>query len=302
MGGRAVVRERLFNGLGFGIALILVGALSSRLAPPFATALAAPQLPGTGLDQLAVAADALAAAMATGGTGLTFEVVQHDSVHAKPGGPLIGVRDSADPAKVVAEVDEVAVNTVITRGAVTADAFWMEMRLSPGSEPNPGFDGSAFFARVLERDGVIWRDDGDGWYETDVSPGSGMDPVSARLLPKLLRSAVDPAVLQPEFRDGRLLPGVRGDAGIDDYPGVLAADGRDFTSPTFEVTYWLDETGRLVRLETSALNLNAEVYDLLSETVVTFGYGSTGDPPEPSPTMGPDPTPEPEPESVEVGS
>ncbi len=253
-------------------------------------------------DQLAVAADALAAAMESGGTGLTFEVIQRDSIHAKPGGPLIGVRDPTDPTRVVAEVEEAAVNTVITRGAVTADAFWMEMRLSPGSDLSPFFDGSAFFARVIERDGVIWRDDGDGWYETDVSPGSGMDPVSARLLPKLLLSAADVTGLQPELKDGRLLPGVRGTASVIDYPGVLASDGRDFTSPTFEVRYWLDETGRLVRLETSAYNLNAVVYDLLSETVVTFGYGATGDPPEPSPTMGPQPTPEPEPEAVEVGS
>ena len=296
------MRERLLGGLGLILAAVVAAGLSSRLAPPLPVAYAGIELPGTATDQLAVAADALATAMAAGGTGLTFEVAQRDSVHAKPGGPLIGVRDPVDPTKVVAEVEAVAVNTVITRGAVTADAFWMEMRLSPGSEPNPRFDGSAFFSRVLERGGVIWRDDGDGWYETDVSPGSGMDPVSARLLPKLLLSAADVTGLQPELKDGRLLPGVRGAASVNDYPGVLASDGRDFTSPTFEVTYWLDEAGRLVRLETTALNLNENEYDLVSETIVTFGYGSTGDPPEPSPTMGPQPTPEPEPESVEVGT
>jgi hypothetical protein len=296
------MRERLLAGLGLVLAAVLAAGLSSRLGPPLPVAYAAIELPGTPADQLAVAADALAAAMAEGGSGLTVEVVQRDTVRAKPGGPLIGVRDPADPTKVVAEVTEAAVNTVMTRGAMTADAFWMEMRLSPGSEPNPSFDGSAFFASVLERDGVIWRDDGDGWYVTSVSPGSGMDPVSARLLPKLLLSAADVTGLQPELKDGRLLPGVRGTASVGDYPGVLASDGRDFTSPTFDVTYWLDDTGRLVRLEVSAYNLNAEVYDLLSETVVTFGYGSTGAPPEPTPTMGPQPTPEPDPESVEVGA
>ena len=204
------MRERLLAGLGLLLTAVLAAGLSSRLAPPLPVAYAAIELPGTPTDQLAVAADALAAALASGGTGLTFEVVQRDSVHAKPGGPLIGVRDPADPTKVVAEVEQVAVNAVITRGAITAEAFWMEMRLSPGSEPDPRFDGSAFFSRVLERGGVIWRDDGDGWYETDVSPGSGMDPVSARLLPKLLLSAADVTGLQPELKGGRLLPGVSG--------------------------------------------------------------------------------------------
>lgn len=135
--------------------------------------------------------------MAEGGSGLTFEVVQSNSVRAKPGGPLIGVRDSADPTRVVAEVDEFSANAIVSQGAVTADAFWMEMRLSPGTEQAPDFGASAFFSKVLERGGVIWRDQGDGWYETDGSPGTGMDPVRARLLPRLLRSMTDVVILRP---------------------------------------------------------------------------------------------------------
>lgn len=296
------MRERLLSGVGLLVAASLAFGLSSRFSPPVPIALAAFTLPGTPVEQLAKAAREVEAAMAQGGAGLTFEVVQRNTVRAKPGGPLVGVRDPADPSKVTAEVDEFYVNAVVSRGAITADAFWMEMRLSPGSEATPDFAKSAFFSEVLERGGVIWRNDGDGWYETDVSPGTGMDPASARLLPKLLRSATDLGTLQPELKGGRLLPGVQGGARVEDYPGVIASDGLAFTSSTFDIRYWLDESGRLARLETSASNLNENVYDLVSEIVVTFGYGSTGDPPEPSPTMGPEPTPEPEPESVEVSS
>jgi hypothetical protein len=293
-----MVGERLLGVVGLLCATVLVGAMGRFAAGP-SPAYAAVTLPGTASDQLAVAADALEAAMAKGGPGLTFEVVQRNTLHAKTGGPLIGVRDPADPARVVAEVDTFTVSAIVSRGAITADAFWMEMRVAL-DKAAPDFGAAGFFARVLERDGVIWRDDGDGWYLTDISPGTGMDPVSARLLPTLLRSAAAPATLQPELVEGRLLPGVRGTASVADYPGVVASDGKDFTDPAFEVRYWLDEAGRLVRLETSARNRNESDYDLVATTIVTFGYGSTGDPPTTSPTMGPGPTPEPEPEAVEV--
>lgn len=296
------MRERLLGGFGLLAAVLLAGGLSSRLGPPVQVAYAAFTLPGSATEQLAVAADALEAAMAKGGTGLTFEVIQRNTIYAKPGGPLISVRDEADHARVVAELEESYINALVSRGAVTADAFWMEMRLSPGEDPDPDFAASGLFAKVLERGGVIWRDDGDGWYETDVSPGTGMDPASARLLPRLLRSMADVSSLQPEVREGRLLPGVRGIAKVDDYPGVVASDGQAFTSPTFEIRYWLDEAGRVVRLETSASNLNQTVYDLVSETIITFGYGAPGDPPEPSPTMGLRPPAADEPEAAEVGS
>ena len=298
-----MVGERLLGVVGLLCAAVLVGAMGRFAAGP-SPAYAAVTLPGTATEQLAVAADALEAAMAKGGGGLTFDVVQRNTLHAKADGPLIGVRDPADPTRVIAEVDTYAVSAIVSRGAVTADAFWMEMRVALDKEA-ADFTAAGFFARVLARDGVIWRDDGDGWHVTDISPGTGMDPVSARLLPKLLRSAGDASILQAELVDGRLLPGVRGTAAVADYPGVIASDGKVFTDAAFEVRYWLDEAGRLVRLETSARNLNESDYELVATTIVTFGYGATGDPPEPSPTMPPEllyPAPEPEPEAVEVAS
>lgn len=75
-----MVRERLLGGLGLLVAVVLAGGLP-RLAPPLA-AYAAISLPGTATDQLGVAADALEAALAKGGSGLTFEVVQRNTLHA----------------------------------------------------------------------------------------------------------------------------------------------------------------------------------------------------------------------------
>lgn len=295
-----MVRERLVSTLGFLGAMLLAGALANRLAPPLAAALAAPQLSGTVTQQLAAAADAVDAAIAKGGTGLTFEVVQRNTLHAKPGGPQIALRAEDDRTKVVALVDDFYVNAMVSRGIVTGDAFWMFMRRGPAEGQAADFERSEPVFSVIERDGALWRNDGDGWYGTDGSPGMGMDPVSARRLPQLLRSLAGAASLEPALFDGRLLVGIRGTTTRDDYPGVVASDGKDFTDATFEVECWLDEGGRLVRLVAHARNLNQTTWDLVAETIVTFGYGATGDPPEPSPTMAPEPLPTSEPEAVQV--
>jgi hypothetical protein len=84
-----MVRERLLGVVGLLCATVLAGSMGRFAAGP-TPAYAAFTLPGTATDQLAVAADALEAAMAKGGSGLTFEVVQRNTLHAKAGGPLIG--------------------------------------------------------------------------------------------------------------------------------------------------------------------------------------------------------------------
>jgi len=248
------------------------------------------------------AADVVEAAMAEGGTGLTFQVIQRNTLRQKPGGPPIELKAENDHSKVVETLDEADVNAMVSTGAVTDTAFWMQMRRGPAKDEAPDFTGAELRYSVIERDGVLWRDDGDGWYQTDVSPGMGMDPVSARKLPGLLRSLQSATSLEPAVIDGRELVGVGGVTKGDDYPGVVASDGKDFTDPTFEVRCWFDDAGRLVRLEASARNLNQTTYDLVAETVVTFGYGGTGDPPNPTPTMAPEPLPTSEPEAVEVRS
>lgn len=243
-------------------------------------------------DQLrSVAATTLDAALAKGGSGLTFEVVQRNTLHTKPGGPPIELKAEDDHSKVVATFDEVYANAMVSTGAVTDSAFWMQMRRGPAKDEAPDFSGAELRYSVIERDAVLWRDDGDGWYRTDVSPGMGMDPVSARKLPALLRELQGATSLDATELDGRFVAGVSGVTTVDDYPGVVASDGKAFTDPTFEVRCWFDDAGRLVRLEASARNLNQTTYDLVSQTVVTLGYGPTGDPPDPSPTMVPVPPP-----------
>jgi hypothetical protein len=246
----------------------------------------------------ATAADGLEAAMGAGGAGISFEVVQRNTLYAKEGGPRIEQTAPDDQTKVVAVVDELYLFSVITRGGVTADAFWMEMRGTQA--PIADFSAAEYFARVLEQDGKLWRDDGFGWYLTDESPGVGMDPVTARLLPSLLRSLDKAASIEPIQLDGRLAQGIRGTSVPAAYPGVIAADGAAFTETSFAVDCWFDEQGRLVRLEARAKNLNQTTYDLLSTTVVTFSYGAPGDPPEPTPLMAPEVPPTSEPVAAEV--
>jgi hypothetical protein len=241
------------------------------------------------------AADSLETALGAGGSGIGFEVTQTNTLHAKEGGPQIEVTAPDDQTKVVGLVDEYQVSTIFSRGAVTPSVFWMEMRGSQAAMPD--FSTADFFARVVDRSGELWRDDGIGWYRTDESPGVGMDPATARLLPDLLRSLDKAAALEPKLLDGRMASGIRGTSVPSAYPGVIAADGATFTEKAFEVDCWFDDQGRLVRLEARAQNLNQTTYDLIATTVVTFSYGAPGDPPETTPTKAPEVLPTSDPAS-----
>jgi hypothetical protein len=248
----------------------------------------------------ATAADSLDAALRPGGAGISFEMVSVSTLHAKPDGPRIQLYTPDDPTKILGETDEYLVGTVLSRGGVTADAFWMDMLVSPTKTAD--FETAELFARVLERDGKVWRDDGVGWYQVDDPPGVGMDPATARLLASMVRELGAAEKIDSARFDGRTLAGVKGTSGPDRWPGIVAADGAAFTEKSFAVECWFDETGRLVRFEASARNLNATTFDLVLTTTVTLSYGSPGDPPEPNPTMAPEPLPTSEPEAAEVRS
>lgn len=239
-------------------------------------------------DISSLAGDRMATALGAGGTGFTFDVVQINTLYAKPGGPQILLRSEEDPAKVIAEVGEHRVNAIVSHGGVTADAFWMDIStVRPAGDP-ADLSVTDLYARVLERQGVIWRDDGDGWYMTDASPGVGMDPATARALPELLRSIGSPTSLGIDQLDGRAVVGTRGDSTPAAFPGVIASDGAAFTEPSFKVETWVDDLGRLVKLVARARNLNQDTFDLITETTITFAYGSPGDPYQPTRTMAPD--------------
>ena len=245
------------------------------------------------------AADRLEAAIAPGGAGVGFEVTQVTTLYARPDGPRIELTAPDDPTKVISIVDEFQIGILLSRGGMTAESFWMDISIARGDTAE--FSSADLFARVLEDDGKLWRDDGVGWYLTDESPGVGMDPVTARALAGALRSLEDTTALESAtFGDGRLLTGVRGSTGREAFPGVIAADGAAFTEETFGLDCWFDEEGRLVRLEAKARNLNQDTYDLIATTTITLTYGNPGDPPDPSPTMAPEVLPTSEPEAAEV--
>ena len=248
----------------------------------------------------ALAADSLAATLGADGAGLTFDVVQTATLRAKPDGPKIEERDQEDRSKVVAVFDERQVAVLMTTGSVTADEFWMDISVVPPSD----FDRSAaqLFARVVENGGVIWRNDGYGWYVAEGSPGVGMDPVSARLLPQLVRGLTETTSLGLSEVDGKTVAGTRGDSRPADFPGVIAADGASFTEATFKVDTYVDDQGRLAKLVATARNLSQEVYDLVIETTISFTYGIQGSPPELTPTLAPETQPAVEADSTEVQS
>lgn len=111
-------------------------------------------------DELrASGASALEAALGPGGSGISFDVVQVSTLHAKPSGPRIELRSPDDQTKIVGETDEYQVGTAYSRGGVDHDVFWMEISVGPGAAT---FDESSLFARVLERDGKLNRTDSGG--------------------------------------------------------------------------------------------------------------------------------------------
>ena len=62
------------------------------------------------------------------------------------------------------------------------------MRFGPDETTTPNFDVAPTLFGVIAKNGGLWRNDGFGWYATTVSPGVGMDPTTASLLPTLLRN------------------------------------------------------------------------------------------------------------------
>jgi hypothetical protein len=275
------LRQLIVAGLT-GVVLVAVLAVVIQVR---GAALAAPPAAVGALD---LAAAKLEASLGSGGTGISFRVVQRNTVFARPDGPKISVVEDADPHKVVATVDEYAVNSMVSVGGVSPAGFWMEIRQGPEPGATPDFEKSPLFWRVSERDGSLWRDDGAGWYPVDVSPGMGMDPITARLLPALVRGLSDLRDLGQVELDGRSLHAFKGRATPELYPGVVASDGKDFTSETFEISVWLDEDDRLVRLQAAPKNLNQKVFDLIADTVVELSYDQPLPPPAPQPTMTPE--------------
>lgn len=244
---------------------------------------------------LAAAAQDIEAATAVGGTGITFDAIQRTTEYTKAGGSPIPVIDPTDQTKVVATTDQLYINGMMTRGAWTTDGFWMEMRLAPPPSQTADFATAPRMFGVIQKAGKLWRDDGAGWYETTQSPGMGIDPVSARRLPQVLRKLTSITALGTKVVDGTILIGYKGTASIDDYPGVVAADGHDFSDGTFAFEVWFNPANKLARIVVRARNLNEHAYDLQSETVITIHRDQPASIPDPLPPMPPESPPSPDP-------
>jgi hypothetical protein len=233
------------------------------------------------------AADTLAASTAVGGQGYRFDVLQRQVEYARPGGSLIPMPDPASPNGVARGVDHVYVNSVLARGNVAPNAFWMEMRFGPDETTEANYELAPTMFQVIDRGGALWRNDGAGWYGTAVSPGVGMDPATAALLPQLLRSVANVSEQGQEVVDGQPLRRYVGTVEVANFPGVVAADGAVFTENPIAVRIWLDSNNRLVRLEGSARNLNESTFDLKIVTTIRITYAAAGPPPIPVPTLAP---------------
>lgn len=286
----AAFHERLAGRRWLALALapiLLIAAVALARATTIRTDLTAPAIDGgaaalTPGQLKAAAADAFERLTDPGGAGYTFEIVQRSTLVAKAGGPRIQVPDPADFHTVKEVVDRYEVGSLIERGAVTPDGFWMEMRSGPQGDDKPDWTAEYQFG-ALVRDGTTYRNDGEGWYETDRPPGIGLDPRTAALLPTLLRN-----VAQPKAATVELIPGqaraLTASAAVKDIPGIVAVDGEPFTRLDAPAELAFDDAGRLIGLRIVAQNTNETTFDLLIETVISFAYPEqAADLPEPSP-------------------
>jgi hypothetical protein len=249
------------------VAVVVVGARTS----PAPTA-GAPDAPPAELT--AAAADVLEAVTAPGGTGVTFEIVQHSVIHAREGETLADKSTSHE------------LGTYLESGFLVPDGFYAEMRRGPDDpDTKPDFSAGTIELRTLVRDGVTWRDDGAGWYLTDQPPGIGLDPATAALLPTLLREATDPRDVETAPVEGdEAVRTLEATAKVADIPGVIAVDLADATELTEPVALRFDDTGRLVGLTVLARNTRLTDADLLVDTVISLAYpASAPSLPEPEP-------------------
>ena len=303
-------RGRLTSAATLAVGVLLVALAAALLRgglPP--TRLDLPALAGAqeapAPELTAFAADTLEASLTTG-AGVTFEIVQTSTMTAREDGPLVPIPDPADPTKPLGEAPRYVVGTLIARGAAQPDGYWLELihGPEPGSEAEYRLEAAQVSRQALVRDGTMYRNDGDGWHETDMLPGIGLDPITLAGLPALLdRSAeateveleparpapAEPAPLGPvtvavdadvlaatlDGLTGPESPAVRAlatRAQAPDLPGIIAPDLVDFTELLAPVELRFDEGGRLVGLTILARNTHLDVHDLVVETVITLRY------------------------------
>ncbi len=237
-------------------------------------------------DLTTVAAENLERATRAGGPGYRFQIVQTSTMVAKPGGPRIAVPDPITRGT-LRMADSYFLNALIEQGVVRPEGFWSQMRAGPAEGDAPDWTGAHVMYEALALGATRWRNDGDGWYRADALPGIGLDPETAGLLPKLLRSASAAKDLAAD--DRKFNPGAARNlhaAGKPaDIPGLIASDGLPFTELREPIAYGFDEGGRVISITAIARNTNMTRHDLVVETRMTIAYDGVVALPAPKPAM-----------------
>lgn len=275
------------------VGTVQVAILGALLGGAFAVRAAA----GGGLPAAPSAAPAVPVSPATAATiltsslrsagGISFTVVQHTTVRARPGGPLLDLADPADPRKVIGQTDTLEQASYIERGGVSADGFWMEMRDGPVGTAAPDFANARYRFGTIVKAGKTYRSEGQGWYPTDQPPGIGIDPATAALLPRLAGNIKSAADLPATAVDGKAIRQQAASAAIADIPGLMAVDLAGVSELSGPIEYGFDDASRLVRVHAVVRNTTVKDWDFLVDVVITFGYGDAGPIPDPTPLIQP---------------
>ena len=235
------------------------------------------------------AAGELEAATRPGGAGYTFTIIQRTSLDALPGGKLIDIPDPNDRHKSLGATDHYDLAAYVERGAVSPEGFWLEIRDGPAPEAKPDFEKSEYQLGAIVRDGKTFRNDGVGWYPTDVPPGIGLDPRTAALLPQMLRGVTDAKTSTPEKPVEGAAASVEATTKVVDLPGIIAVDAESFTELTGPIELSFDGAGRLVGLHAIAHNTRIEGMAMTVDTVIELGYPLLApDIPKPDPIVDPE--------------
>lgn len=290
------VRARVAGLVEFVIVIAVTGAIvvaiilarSDAFVTPQTTIAMAGAIADLSPTELTTAAaDFLDAATAKGGVGYTFEIVQLSSLNQQPGGPLIDIPDPVNRGGSLGKTDHYELATFIERGAVAPGGFWLEIRDGPTKDAKPDFETATYELGTIVRDGLTYRDDGEGWYETKNPPGIGLDPATAALLPTMLRGTTERKDVDTTPADGsQVARTLEATTNVADLPGFIAVDGAPFTAFTGPLELGFDEGGRLVSIHGIARNTNLKAFDLLVDTTMTFTYPtSPPDIPKPDPII-----------------
>lgn len=238
--------------------------------------------------QLDLAATNIDEAVGAGGAGFTFTVVSRSILAAKAGGPLIEVPDPSDRNKSLGFAETYYLGASLGEGSVTPDGYWLQMRRGPDDpDAPPDFANSPITLAALVTEGVTWRNDGNGWYETNQPPGIGLDPRTIALLPTFLRDASDAKADGTRLVNGVTVLGVEAIGEMAKAPGLHAIDAESFSVLVAPIEFSVDATGRLVELHAVLRNTHITTYDLYVDVVITLRYDTSPAIPQPLSTAAP---------------